>query len=123
MGGRGSSGGAGGGAFKMPSFTGSPKQVSWAQSIVKEGLDTIDGNISLQKSLARQNSGYKNDAKQSISVWNSIKKAITTALSAGNGKNIPASKIIDSRNLFNGRGVVQAYNSEMMRIQIKKKNK
>lgn len=123
MGGRGSSGGAGGGAFKMPSFTGSAKQVSWAQSIVKEGIDTIDGNISLEKSRAKQYPGYKNEAKQRISVWNSIKKAITSALSTGNGRNIPASKIIDSRNLFDGRGVVQAHNSEMIRIQNKKKNK
>ena len=121
MGGRGSSVGAGGGAFKMPNFTGSAKQVSWAQSIVKEGLDTIDGNISLEKSRAKQNPGYKNDAKQSISVWNSVKKAFTSALSTGNGGNIPASKIIDHRNHFNGRGVVEAYNSEMMRIQYKKK--
>ena len=121
MGGRGSSAGTGGGAFKMPNFTGSAKQVSWAQSIVKEGLDTIDGNISLEKSRAKQNPGYKNDAKQSISVWSSVKKAFTSALSTGNGRNIPASKIIDRRNIFNGRGVVQAYNSEMMRIQNKKK--
>lgn len=111
MGGRGSSGGG----FKMPSFTGSAKQVSWAKSIIQEGLDTIKRNIALETSRSQKSSGYKAEAKKSIKAWKSVQKSLTSALSAGAGKEIPASRIIDRRNTFNGSGVLRAYNAERQR--------
>lgn len=111
MGGRGSSGGG----FKMPSFTGSAKQVSWAKSIIQEGLDTIKRNIASETSRGKKNPGYKAESVKSIKAWRSVQKSLTNALSAGAGKEISASRIIDRRNTFNGSGVLRAYNAERQR--------
>lgn len=113
MGGRGSSGGVGGGGgVKMPTFTGSEKQIKFAKDIIAEGLETISRNIALEKRNGK-NPSYKSEAKRRIKAWGEVKKTYTQTLAAGAGREVPAGRVIDRRGAFNSQGVFRMFEQQL----------
>lgn len=94
MGGRGSSGGGYALSAKMPTLSGSAKQVPWAESIRREALSNVDSLVKTAKSefglsLPQGGSVSKKTA-------DFVKKDVVSAFQ----KITSASKIIDARNNF-----------------------
>lgn len=97
MGGRGSSGGGGGGGggkavnAKMPDLKGSPKQVSWAESIRHDALANMDSLVKSAKSEFGLDMPAGGRVSAKVADW--AKKDMISSL-----QNITsASQIIDAR--------------------------
>lgn len=102
MGGRGSGGGGGsrGGdrsasSAKMPTLSGSPKQVSWANDIRRNALASLDANVrnaEKNRSLGIKPDGLHPSVKSAKEVRSTVVKAFQSQTSA--------KSFIDSRGSF-----------------------
>lgn len=112
MGGRSGSGGGGGagGVFRMPTLTGTPKQIAYAQSILTEGINIINGNLKIAQENAAHDRrlGYiGSDFELDVQIWKYLrKKYIETANKA---EGFHASKVIDSRFTLSSNRAFNVY--------------
>ena len=108
MGGRGGSGmgsAHGGAGFKIPTLTGSEKQVSWATDILKNPYDTMVANAKMLEKqaidLEKTKKGYGDEFREQASAFKAAQQRYTAEI-ANLVKMFPngmkASEIIDKKS-------------------------
>lgn len=94
MGGRGSSGG--GGSARMPSLTGSARQVSWASDIRETALSSVEAIVRNAERGERSGLGY--NGPNGFPITLKAAKTVRTEVREAFSQMTSASTIINSRN-------------------------